>query len=159
MNRRGFTLIELMIICSIIGVLSAIAIPKFAQLIQHSRNGATKGNLGSLRSALFIYYSELTFYPSNGEWEDTDSSLLIDTLIPKYLKEIPPVRIANHKEASTVYSHWTDTNGKLSFIHDGTNGWMYASGMPSTGLRGESSGMIIVGCTHTDHKGSAWNNY
>ena len=58
MKRKGFTLIELMIVVAIIGILAAIAIPKFAQMLEKSREGATKGNLAAIRSAVTIYYSE-----------------------------------------------------------------------------------------------------
>jgi prepilin-type N-terminal cleavage/methylation domain-containing protein len=56
-SRRGFTLIELMIVVAIIGILSAIAVPKFADLLRKSQEGKTKGKLGAIRSALYIYGS------------------------------------------------------------------------------------------------------
>src|SRR5437870_2701858 len=57
-GERGFTLIELMIVVAIIGILAAIAIPKFADLIRKSNEGSTKGNLGALKGALAVYYGQ-----------------------------------------------------------------------------------------------------
>src|ERR1019366_8534340 len=58
MTKKGFTLIELMIVVAIIGILAAIAIPQFANLVSKSQEGRTKANLGTIRSALSIYYGD-----------------------------------------------------------------------------------------------------
>ena len=65
-NQKGFTMIELMIVVAIIGILSAIALPKFADMLEKSREGSTKGNLGAMKSANSIYYGD---YP--GLWPST----------------------------------------------------------------------------------------
>jgi len=57
-NRDGFTLVELMIVVAIIGILAAIAFPQFANMVAKAEEGVTKGNLGAIRSALSIYYSD-----------------------------------------------------------------------------------------------------
>src|ERR1700690_3503360 len=85
-TRKGFTLIELMIVVAIIGILAAIAIPQFAQLVAKSQEGATKGNLGTLRSALSIYYGDTEgVYPG-----DAMSSLVLSQ---KYLQVLPAANL------------------------------------------------------------------
>ncbi|MCD6423617.1 MAG: type II secretion system protein [Elusimicrobia bacterium] len=64
-QKKGFTLIELMMVVAIIGLLASVAIPKFANLIRQANEAVTKGNLGAMRSALSIYYSSNEgYYPS-----------------------------------------------------------------------------------------------
>ncbi|RLD17359.1 MAG: hypothetical protein DRI36_04055 [Caldiserica bacterium] len=58
MKRKGFTLIELMMVIAIIGFIAAIAIPKFSDMIRRAKEAATKGRLGAMRSALTIYYGD-----------------------------------------------------------------------------------------------------
>ena len=54
-DQRGFTLIELMIVIVIIGILAAIAIPNFIEMVGRAREGATKSNMHTLQVAAEDY--------------------------------------------------------------------------------------------------------
>jgi type IV pilus assembly protein PilA len=75
-NNKGFTLIELLIVVVIIGILAAIAIPKFSATREKAYFAAMKSDLKNLASQEEIYYadhysytssaSDLTFVSSEG---------------------------------------------------------------------------------------------
>ena len=62
MDRKGFTLIELMVAIAIIGVLVAIAIPNFLKYEARSKQSEAKMNLGSLGTSAEAFYAEKDTY-------------------------------------------------------------------------------------------------
>ena len=57
------TLLELLIVVMIIGILAAVGIPKYKELMEKANLGATLGNLGSIRSAISMYFGAHTDFP------------------------------------------------------------------------------------------------
>lgn len=56
-KRKGFTLIELIMVIVIIGILAAIAIPKFVNLRREAKRASCQGSVGAIRAALSNYYA------------------------------------------------------------------------------------------------------
>jgi general secretion pathway protein G len=157
--HKAFTLIELMIVVSIVGILASIAIPKFANLVRRAQEGRTKGNLGNIRSAISIYYSDM-----EGQFPQDPSSL---TISGKYLGSIPSMLVPNYHVESTNIG--LIGLGPIGFdaIHTSVAtsepfgaGWSYGftvTIMPTTDM--SNFGVFWIACSHTDTKGTAWTAY
>ena len=61
-NHKGFTLIELLIVVVIIGILAAIAIPRFASTKEKAFDAAAKSDLRNAMTAQEVYFAENQTY-------------------------------------------------------------------------------------------------
>lgn len=66
-KEKGFTLIELVIAIVIIGILAAIAVPKFVDLSSDATAAAKKGMAGAVKSSHAIAIADLKRFPTNSE--------------------------------------------------------------------------------------------
>lgn len=87
-SRRGFTLIEILIVLSIIGILLGLAVPQYQMSVKRAREAVLKENLFILRKMIDQYYQDKHKYPPS----------LQSLVEEKYLKSIPVDPITGSSE-------------------------------------------------------------
>jgi type IV pilus assembly protein PilA len=145
-SETGFTLIELMIIVAIIALLAAVAIPRFAALLEKTREGVTKGNVSALRGAARIYYSD-----NENVWPST---LAVEKMFAfsQYLDSltIPAVKCTNIGNPAADPSGNSVVHLKSDQMVDWHgSGWAYDS----------STGNVFVNSTGRDSRGESYTTY
>jgi len=137
-QRRGFTLIELVVVVVIIAIIAAIAIPKMSRGSAGAADSAVAQDLATMRSALELYQTEHGgTYPSNTSaatclnqlTQYTDASgnaqATKDTshIYGPYLKTVPPLPVGANKGLSTITITGPAGTGSFGWYYDGTTVW------------------------------------
>lgn len=112
-RRRGFTLIELVVVVLIIGILAAVAAPKMFDTAGDARLSSARQSLTVLRDAVELYRSQ------NGSYPGPDETGL-KTALKTFLRgPFPTCPIGNQNASVAVFS----TGNPLTV--SGTQGWAY----------------------------------
>ncbi len=77
--KKGFTLVEILIVLTIIGILLSIVIPQYKNSVIKAKEAVLKENLYQIRDSISKYYKDKNKYPVSLE----------DLVVSKYLRTIP----------------------------------------------------------------------
>ncbi len=66
-KQKGFTLVELVVVIVILGIMSAVALPKFVNLAPDAHNAAAQGVAGAIASASSTNYAARTVNAASGQ--------------------------------------------------------------------------------------------
>ena len=115
-HKKGFTLIELIVVIMILGILATIAVPKFLKTSARAHDNATRSSLSVIRNAIEIYTAD-----HNGELPGQRGDLPGD--LSEYIRGGFPVSAPKKSDLVSYYSI-----DAAALTSDGSpNGWMYST--------------------------------
>ncbi len=166
MEKKGFTLVEILIVVAILGIMAAIVIPTFQGNVAQAKESASKTNLGTMRAQIELYRLHHNSYPPGytngavGPIASVELQLIGTTaatgqsspnIVPAapflygpYLKKIPQ---NPYNKLSSITRVAVGT--AFSAAVDGTTGWLYKI----------ETGEIALNWTGTDSAGVAYYDY
>lgn len=158
-RKRGFSLIELVIVVVIIGIIGAIAIPRMSRGTAGASESALKGDLAVLRNAVDLYAAEHNgsfpaFATANDQLTkltkadgsiDDGSGKAGGFIFGPYIRKVPPMPVGTKSGDATF------ADGDSVAVGAGTAGWYYKA------TTGEVQANLVAAEVAED--GSAFNSF
>ena len=118
-RRRGFTLVELLVVMAIIATLLTIAVPRYTRSVQRSREAVLKQDLTTRRESIDKYYGDTGKYPQT-----------LAVLVEKhYIRGIPVDPIAKAADKWIVVNAEDPEDNDVKDVKSGADG-MGENGVP-----------------------------
>ena len=102
-KEKGFTLIELIVVVTIIGILAGIALVNVSTAQRKARESALRANLFEMRKAIDNFYADKQHYPSD-----------LQELVPNYIRKIPKDPITMQQDWEPVMDDPLSLDGGMS---------------------------------------------
>jgi general secretion pathway protein G len=115
-DRSGFTLIELMIVMSVIGILASISAPNYHWGLIKAKESVLKENLYTFRSTIDQFYADQGKFPES----------LQELVEKRYLREVPKDPFTGVKDswvtiAPAAPADGSKVEGSVYDVHSGSN--------------------------------------
>ena len=111
-TAAGFTLIELLVVLAIVATLLMVAVPRYFQSVDHSREVALKQSLAVMRDAIDKFHGDQGIYPESLE-------VLVDK---RYLRNVPVDPITGTASSWLVIAPKEQDAGKVYNVKSGARG-------------------------------------
>ncbi|MCY1426335.1 Type II secretion system protein G [compost metagenome] len=111
-RNQGFTLIELLVVMAIIATLMTIAMPRYFQSLETSREATLRQSLAVMREALDHYYGDTGRYPESLE----------QLVEQRYLRNAPLDPITERRDGWQVVAPPEGVGGSVADIKSGSTG-------------------------------------
>ena len=123
-NQKGFTLIELIMVTIILGILAAVAIPRYMTTVEKAEAAAEDAVIGSIRAGLETYATEQLMDNGRRSWPTNPW----DALETK-----PAGYDANDSDDADTDGEWTYNSTTKKITHQRSDisrvGWQYDEGV------------------------------